>query len=262
MGRARAPAPASPKAAFFYRYADVVEGAAAVFVGEAHGGQAVGVAVFGVALPPDAFGDESAALDAVGGLDGEVGLAALIAGSDGVAVLETAFGGVVWVDEECHDAIARELFAFVEGTVEDAHVGGVDEWEGLCVAVGREVVGQGWLAGWILDLDSLGGCLEVHLVVFGQRQVDGAAVSELLERVVAERQGPGSLCAGDELFDEFFFTLVEDGVSKVHGFCEQAGGLPVALALADGRDDGPGALNGVVAVGVVDVFALERGGGG
>ena len=189
-------------------------------------------------------------------------MAAVVPGSDWIAVLEAALGGIVRVDEECHDAIAREFVALVEGAVEDAHVGGVDELEGLCVAVGREVVGQGWLAGWILDLDSLGGCLEVHLVVFGQRQVDGAAVSELLERVFAERQGPGSLCAVDELFDEFFFTLVEDGVSKVHGFCEQAGGLPVALALADGRDDGPGALNGVVAVGVVDVFALERGGGG
>lgn len=48
----------------------------------------------------------------------------------------------------------------------------------------------------------------------------------------------------------------------MHGPGQQAGGLPVAFALADGRDDGSGALDGVVAVGVVEVFALEGCGGG
>lgn len=162
---------------FFDVDADVVEGAAAVFVGEAHEGQAVGVAVLGVGLPPDAFSNEGAAPDAVGELQDEVGVAAPVAGADGVAVLEAARGGIVWMDEECHDAAACELVAFVEGAVEDAHVGGVDEVEGLAVPVGWQVVGQGRLADGVFNLDLAGRGGEAELVTFGQRQVDRAAVS-------------------------------------------------------------------------------------
>ena len=106
-----------------------------------------------------------------------MGVAALVAGADGVAVVEAARGGVFGMDEQGHDVVAGELVALVEGAVEDAHVGGVDEVEGLAILVGRQVVGQGRLAAGIFDLDLAGRGGEVELVVCGQGQVDGVAVS-------------------------------------------------------------------------------------
>ena len=106
-----------------------------------------------------------------------MGVAAFVTGADGVAVVEAARGGVFGMDEQGHDVAAGELIAFVEGAVENAHVGGVDEVEGLTVLVRRQVVGQGRLAAGIFDLDLAGRGGEVELVVFGQGQVDGEAVS-------------------------------------------------------------------------------------